>query len=89
MATIIQGPYVVFDEKAAICAPDGVLCMFTEWAPEDRATAVLMAAAPDMLAALKRLLASTDPGNVDDHDKGCGCVIHEARAAIARAEGRA
>mgnify|MGYP000744712897 CR=1 FL=1 len=95
MTRPIPGPYFIDEDRAAICARGPrtgevlTLAMFTEWGDEDRATARLMTAAPEMLVALKRLLASTDPGNVDDHDKGCGCVIHEARAAIAKAEGRA
>jgi hypothetical protein len=52
-----------------------------------RANALLIAAAPDLLAALKRLLATTFPGT-EGHDPDCRCVIHEARTAIAKAEGR-
>lgn len=51
------------------------------------ANARLIAAAPDLLAALKRLVATVKPDALP-HDKGCGCVVHEARAAIAKAEGR-
>lgn len=32
-----------------------------------------------------RLLGTTDAGNADEHEQGCHCVIHEARAAIAKA----
>jgi hypothetical protein len=53
------------------------------------ANARLIAAAPDLLAALKRLLATINPGNADEHAVGCNCVIHEARAAIAKATGAA
>lgn len=49
------------------------------------ANAKLIAAAPELLEALKRLLGSTNTGNADEHDEGCRCVIHEARAAIAKA----
>jgi hypothetical protein len=51
------------------------------------ADARLCAAAPELLAALKRLEATVKP-DLLPHDKGCGCVVHEARAAIAKAEGR-
>lgn len=59
--------------------------------PEERLTseanARLIAAAPDLLAALERLLRWTNRGNADQHDKGCRCLIHEAEAAIAKATG--
>lgn len=41
----------------------------------------------EMLAALKRLLATINVRDADSHAPGCRCVIHEARAVIARAEG--
>jgi hypothetical protein len=52
---------------------------------EVAANALVFAAAPDLLEALKRLLGATDAGNAETHDLGCRCVIHEARAAISRA----
>lgn len=87
-------PYFIDEARAAICSrcprtgETLTLCMFTGWGESDRAMARVMVSRLDMLAALKRLLASTDPGNADKHDTGCRCVIHEARAAIAAAEGR-
>ena len=48
----------------------------------------LIAAAPDLLAALKRLLAAQYPGTENHHETGCRCFIHEAQTAIAKAEGR-
>lgn len=33
-------------------------------------------------AALRRLLATINPGNVDTHVPGCRCVIHEAREIL-------
>lgn len=56
---------------------------------ENIANASLIAAAPELLDALRRLLATINPGNADSHSKDCGCVIHEARAAIAKAEAAA
>jgi len=53
-----------------------------------KANARLIAAAPDLLAALKRLLATQYPGTENHHETGCRCVIHEAQTAIAKAEGR-
>lgn len=51
--------------------------------PVRDANAHLIAAAPDMLAALKGLVADQH-----GHAPGCGCPWCAARAAIARAEGR-
>lgn len=51
----------------------------------DVAIANIMAAAPELYEALRRLLGNTDPGNASEHDEGCMCVIHEARAALAKA----
>lgn len=53
--------------------------------PRGPENARLIASAPDLLEALKRLLGATDAGNAETHDLGCRCVIHEARAAISRA----
>lgn len=54
--------------------------------PEGRALADarLIAAAPDLLDALRKLVASY-PGSADKHVDGCWCDLHVARAAIARA----
>lgn len=49
------------------------------------ANARLIAAAPELLEALKRLLATINPGNADSHSNDCRCVIHEARAVISKA----
>ena len=54
---------------------------------ENVANARLIAAAPELYEALNRLLASVNPGNAVTHATGCRCVIHEARAALARARG--
>jgi len=50
------------------------------------ANARLIAAAPDLLAALKRLLPMMYQAPVG-HQPDCRCVTCEARAAIAKAEG--
>lgn len=83
----VHGPYFVNDEKAAICAPYGVLCMFTEWDDEDKATAQLMAAALEMLAALKRVKTVMD-GIVHPSCRRPDDALSEVEAAIAKAEGR-
>lgn len=41
----------------------------------------------EMLAALKRLLATINVRDAENHTPGCRCVIHEARYVIAKAEG--
>lgn len=65
-------------------APHLRVCFLTSNGPtEERAR--LIAAAPDLLEALRRLLATTAHNNDDKHEDGCRCVIHEARAAIAKA----
>jgi hypothetical protein len=48
-----------------------------------------LAASAKLEAALARLLAIENPGNADQHEPGCCCVIHEARAALATARGEA
>lgn len=53
-----------------------------------RANVRLIAAAPDLLEALKRLLANFSGGTEATHEPGCGCVWHEAAKAIAKSEGR-
>lgn len=55
---------------------------------KDLKLAYQLAAAPDLLAALKRLLVTQYPGTENHHETGCRCVIHEAQVAIAKAEGR-
>jgi hypothetical protein len=67
-------------EHGAVCEVYGVRDGSTA-----AANARLIAAAPELLEALKRLLGATDAGNAETHDLGCRCVIHEARAAISRA----
>lgn len=52
------------------------------------ANARLMAASPELLAALRRLLAATDNANTPTHGQDCRCVFHEALTAIAKATGQ-
>ena len=69
------GPYVIDSaEQGAICK--------LEWCLEAEANARLIASAPELLAALKRLLSDV----IVCYDVG---VLREARAAIAKAEGSA
>ena len=52
--------------------------------PDD---AALVAAAPDLLAALQALVGEADLGEID-HDDSTRALLAQARAAIARATGR-
>lgn len=74
---------------------EGRGCIAERWYPsacseaendEMKKTARLIAAAPELLAALKRLQASVFQS--EPHEPNCGCCYHEAAAAIAKAEGR-
>lgn len=60
-----------------------------EQAAKEAARRRVQDAAEEMLAALERLLAATPAGNEAEHEPGCRCVIHEARAAIRKAKGEA
>lgn len=58
----------------------------------DERNAQVLAAGPELLAALIRLLAFTGltiitigGEGIDAHQAGCGCVAHEALAAIRKA----
>lgn len=114
-ARFTPGPWIVFPFAAYVLPadrplPDDAPICALLWPTEERseeetqANAALIAAAPKMYEALKRLVAERD----DDperypleptcnectegltplaHDKGL-CHWHEARAAIAAAEGR-
>jgi hypothetical protein len=54
---------------------------------QQHANARLIAAAPELLAALKRILGAVYPGTEKHHETGCRCFIHEAQQAIAKATG--
>lgn len=56
----------------------------TPFGLEDEANAILIAAAPDLLKALRRIAAKCSAPHKEQDD--CTCCL--ARAAIAKAEGR-
>ncbi len=61
--------------------------VFTDREPGDQyETAALFAAAPELLAALQRIIRAADRMPIDSPLDG---IIDEARAAIARATGQA
>jgi hypothetical protein len=89
MSKHIQGPLQVGYEFDETGYPLFIVAGLSGDQKRDResldATAKVFAAAPELLEALKRLLGSTGSGNASLHEEGCRCVIHEARAAIAKA----
>ena len=52
------------------------------------ANARLIAAAPDLLQALKETLAYWDSCGFSDCEPDCECIVQSVQAAIAKAEGR-
>lgn len=62
--------------------PDHRICFMTSDGKKDDAW--LIAAAPDMLAALRRLTSEAN-FRTDGHKQQCGCCVCEGRAAIAKA----
>jgi hypothetical protein len=69
-----------------ILAPNGCTLAAIQHCAEDGPNATLMAAAPDLLAALRDLIAF---GDADDrHAERWDGVTDRARAAIAKAEGK-
>jgi len=54
---------------------------------EGRKNALVIAAGPDMLEALRETLAYWETTGFAECDEGCGCVVEIVRAAIAKAEG--
>lgn len=84
--SVTMGAQVV----ATAIAPDGATI------GEQRANARLIAAAPEMLAALSRILAHAGQymqcdaclRDISRTVHGAGCVYGDARALIARIEGR-
>jgi len=80
-----RGPYRSIDQKLVIIRPDDVIIAYldnwTDDADEQSANARLIAAAPDLLAALAELTQA-----VEDEGVPCmGLLIAKCRAAIARA----
>lgn len=95
MSKHTPGPWVVFHNKYRIPAVEVDGSVWSEGfdsgvrlQSERDANAHLIAAAPDLLAALKELL---DQGEgcaaCGFGTPGCGCRYERARAAIAKAEG--
>ena len=84
------GPWEAFASHAGLyvidSAEQGAICKI-EWCLEDEANARLIASAPEMLVALKRLCAKF--GVDDDGWPRDGTEWREARDTIAKAEGRA
>lgn len=84
------GPWTVSEghKNRIIWGGDDVVAEVHWWviegAAESKANALLIAAAPDLLAVAKAFLASY-PGGIND---GLDAVRSQARAAISRAEGR-
>jgi hypothetical protein len=70
---------------ASRCA-EGRILEVMQYNNERDANARLIAAAPEMLAALRDILAECEPCGMDD--AALGVIAIKARAAIARAEGR-
>ena len=84
------GPWEVFESHAGTyvidSAEQSAVCRI-EWCLEDEANARLIASAPEMLDALKRLCSKF---GVDDNGSPRDWTEwREARAVIAKAEGRA
>lgn len=63
---------------------DLIIASFNDQIPEGRANARLIAAAPDLLGALKALLADSYPVGTEEN----GDIREQALVAIAKAEGR-
>lgn len=89
------GPWEVFDSHTGLWVMDsaeqGAICKL-EWCLEAEANARLIASAPEMLDALKRLCSRFGvcyDGTPRDGTPRDGTEWREARAAIAKAEGRA
>lgn len=64
-----------------------VLCVLPK-GPEGRENGRLFAAAPDLLEALKAMVAATDCSCEETSDSRYVCPLHDAEDAIAQAEGR-
>lgn len=88
-----QGEWKILGDLYTVSDDDGwpvaITALGMRDADECLANARLIAAAPDLLVALKRLSSKANFDGYDDHPEGCGCCIHEALAAIAKATGAA
>jgi len=66
-------------------APEGLKLVASTWGPQAKVNAHLIAAAPDLLAALKRLVDIFDDDLIAIENPSS---MDAARAAIGKAEGR-
>ena len=86
---VVDGDYIIDTEDGGVLCSVGDGC--NDAAPEKikAANARLIAAAPDLLAALKAMIDVADDDAVFDHDRnGCdNCILCDARRAAAKAEG--
>ena len=92
MSAHTPGPWVVgrtlADGTACIVGDgDSVVCTF-DGRSHPEADAALIASAPDLLAALKDVVGWV-PGSSAFFTDGSSAAVERARAAIAKAEGRA
>jgi len=85
----IHHEFNVFDENGrCVASCGGYSSNFRDVEPENRANAMLIAAAPDLLEACRALLAAHSGICEGDGDMGEDEDCARARAAIAKAEGR-
>jgi hypothetical protein len=82
MSKRTPGPWDIIDQYI-IAADESVIC---QWGSYSDANARLIAAAPDLLAALKALSAGLHDG-IDMKANIKAAEVRAARAAIAKAEG--
>lgn len=85
------GPWIFTvenDDRYIRANGDTMMCdaPYYPWCPSGDANWHLIAAAPDLLAALKKMLPEAN--RIDQHLRPTFETCEEARAAIAKAEGR-
>ena len=87
-AAIPPWPWVVHEERF-VAAADGspVVNMCHPNKAVAKAIAPLLAAAPEMLAALEKMIARWDALDVENLGPGCRAIATQARASIAKAKG--
>ncbi|HEV8639415.1 MAG TPA: hypothetical protein VG370_34840 [Chloroflexota bacterium] len=94
---IYGGEVIKAGEPGIQAFPVAVVCDFNRYDRDDERTANarLIAAAPDLLAALRALLAVDDEPCRFDHHGYCQahhvsapCIVGQARAAVAKAAGQ-
>ena len=77
------GEWEYDDGTGQVDVADGTICVGITWRPNG----YLIAAAPDLLAALKQLTKGMNE-DFDSTPRVFAVEVREARAAIAKAEGR-